>query len=195
MLVTDRFETRKRDLVDVVEGAVEGGVGLVQVREPDLLDVEIESLLRRLLERLGRARAQVLVNGRLALARTLGVGLHLPASAPSPGEARPPLCGRAAHDETEARRALAEGASYVVIGPVFPTGSKPNHPGMGLDTLARLVRLVAPIPVLAIGGLVPERVASVVDAGAHGVAVRSAILGASDPAGAARAFSEMLKLG
>jgi thiamine-phosphate pyrophosphorylase len=75
---------------------------------------------------------------------------------------------------------------------VFPTGSKPGHPGAGLDALARLARIVAPAPAFAIGGLTPERAALVRGAGAHGVAVRSAILGAPDPAGAARAFVEAL---
>lgn len=94
----------------------------------------------------------------------------------------------------EARRALAEGASYVVVGPVFPTASKPGHPGAGLEALGRLARIVAPVPVLAIGGLTPNRVAPVLAAGAHGVAVRSAILGAPDPARTARAFRDALPL-
>ena len=76
---------------------------------------------------------------------------------------------------------------------MFATGSKPGHPGAGLATLGRLSRLVAPIPVYAIGGLTPARVASVVSAGAYGVAVRSAILGAPDPERAAHAFTEALK--
>jgi thiamine-phosphate pyrophosphorylase len=193
MLVTDRLETRGRDLVDVVEAAVAGGVGLVQVRERDLPEARVEALLRRILERLRGTRAQLLVNGHLPLALMLDVGLHLPASAPPLTPPRPTLYGRAAHDEAEARQALTEAASYVVAGPVFSTRSKPGHPGAGLATLARLSRLVAPVPVYAIGGLTPDRVASVLSAGAHGVAVRSAILGAPDPEGAARAFVEALK--
>lgn len=193
MLVTDRLETRGRDLVDVVEAGVAGGVGLVQVRERDLPEAEVEALVRRILDRLRGTRAQLLVNGHPALALMLDVGLHLPASAPPPTPPRPTLCGRAVHDETEARQALAEAASYVVVGPVFSTGSKPGHPGAGLATLARLSGLVAPIPVFAIGGLMPDRVPSVVSAGAHGVAVRSAILGAQNPARVAHEFAEALK--
>jgi thiamine-phosphate pyrophosphorylase len=191
MLVTDRRETQGRDLVEVVQAAVAGGVGLVQVRERDLPEPEIADLLRRLLARLEGTAVRLLVNGHADLARTLGVGLHLPAAAPRPSNP-PPLYGRAVHDEAETRRALAEGVSYVVVGPVFPTGSKPGHPGAGADTLERLVRAVVPTPVYAIGGLTPERVVSVLAAGAHGVAVRSAILSARDPRRAARAFADAL---
>ena len=192
MLVTDRRETGGRDLVDVVERAVAGGVGLVQLRERDLSEAEVEALLRRLLERLRGAPARVVVNGHATLARALHVGLHLAAAAVSPPPPRPLPFGRAVHDEGEACRALAEDASYVVVGPVFPTASKPGHPGAGLQTLAHLARIVAPVPVFAIGGLTPQRVAPVLAAGAHGVAVRSAILGAPDPALAARAFAGAL---
>lgn len=194
MLVTDRFETQSRDLVDVVEAAVAGGVGLVQVRERDLPEAEVEALLQRIIERLRGTPARLVVNGHPGLARAFGIGLHLPAAAHPPAPPRPALSGRAVHDEDEARRALVEGVSYVVVGPIFPTGSKPGHPGAGVASLARLGRIVAPAPVFAIGGLAPERVASVLAAGAHGVAVRSAILGAPDPAGAARAFVEALTL-
>jgi thiamine-phosphate pyrophosphorylase len=191
MLVTDRQETGGRDLVDVVEAAVEGGVGLVQVRERDLTDAEIEGLLGRILVRLRGTDARVVVNGRPAIARALGIGLHLPAAAP-PVLARPALCGRSIHDENEAWRARAEDVSYGVAGPIFPTASKPGHPGTGLALLPRLDRIVAPAPIFAVGGLTPERVGAVLAAGAHGVAVRSAILGASDPARMARAFAEAL---
>jgi thiamine-phosphate pyrophosphorylase len=77
---------------------------------------------------------------------------------------------------------------------VFSTGSKPGHPGAGVDALARLAEIVAPVPVFAIGGFTPERAASALGAGAHGVAVRSAILGAAEPARVAREFSEALIL-
>jgi len=195
MLVTDRRETRGRDLEDVVAAAVGGGVGLVQVRERDLPEAEVESLLRRLIERLRGTGASLLVNGHAGLARAFDIGLHLPATAPPLVAPRPALYGRAAHDEGETGRALAEDVSYIVVGPVFPTGSKPGHPGSGLETLARLARIAAPVPVFAIGGLTPDWVRPIRDAGIHGVAVRSAILGATHPDRAAREFAEALRLG
>ena len=192
LLVTDRHVTRGRDLEDVVAAAVSGGVRLVQVRERDLPEAEVEALLHHLSARTHGTPARLLVNGHATLARALGIGLHLPAAAPPLAPPRPRLYGRAAHDEDEARRALAEDVSYVVVGPVFPTGSKPGHPGSGIETLARLARIVTPIPVFAIGGLTPERVGPVLSAGVHGIAVRTAILGAPDPARAARELMQSL---
>jgi thiamine-phosphate pyrophosphorylase len=192
MLVTDRHETHGRDLVDVVSAAVAGGVRLVQLRERDLPEAEIEALARRLLERLHGTGVSLLVNGHPAVALALGIGLHMPAVAPATVSTKPALYGRSAHDEVEVRRALADEVSYLVIGPVFPTGSKPGHPGAGLEVLSRLVTVAAPVLVFAIGGLTPDRVGSVLTAGAHGVAVRSAILGAPDPARAARELVESL---
>jgi thiamine-phosphate pyrophosphorylase len=193
MLVTDRAATR-RDLVDVVEAAVAGGVGLVQVRERDLVEAEVEALLRRLLDRLRGTGARLVVNGHPALARALGIGLHLPATVPS-SASLPAFMGRSVHDEDEAGRARGEGVSYVVAGPIFPTGSKPGHPGAGLGLIARLRPVLGPVPIFAIGGLAPARVRAVVEAGAYGVAVRSAILEAPEPARTARAFADALRTG
>jgi thiamine-phosphate diphosphorylase len=192
MLVTDRVATEGRDLVDVVHQAVGGGVGLVQVREKDLDAAALRELLLRLAERLDPCRVRLLVNGHPAVARELGLGLHLPAAAPAPDRGATLLHGRSVHDQAEARRAVAEGATYVVVGPVFPTTSKPGHPGTGFGPLTQIVEFVAPMPVFAIGGLTPATVGPVLAAGAHGVAIRSAILSAPDPARAARAFARAL---
>jgi thiamine-phosphate pyrophosphorylase len=193
MLVTDRHETGGRDLTEVVAAAVAGGVGLVQVRERDLSEAELGRLLHRILARLAGTPARILVNGHPELARALGVGLHLPAAAAPLAGPRPALYGRAVHDEAEARRAHLEGVDYVVVGPVFPTASKPGHPGAGVERLARLAAAVRPRPAFAIGGITAARVDSVRAAGAHGVAVLSAILAARDPASAAQALADALR--
>ena len=157
MLVTDRHATQGRDLVDVVEAAVAGGVGLVQLRERDLREPEVEALLRRLLARLrGSARGSS-SNGH-------------PAARSRPRHRAPPAGGRTArgprltvHGPRRPRRGEAVSRSprtsrYVVAGPIFPTASKPGHPGAGVALVARLGRIVAPTPIYAIGGLTPERV-------------------------------------
>ena len=88
----------------------------------------------------------------------------------------------------QARYAAREGADYLGFGPVFPTRSKDSPASVkGLDGLAAVCRAVE-IPVIAIAGLTPERVPLVLEAGAHGVAVMTAITQAPDPAAATHRF-------
>ena len=195
MLVTDRQRTRGRDLATVVAAAVQGGVGIVQIRENDLHDEALTALVRRIGQ--AAAGATIVVNERTDVALDSGAGLHLPAAASLPrdrsGQPRVPSFGRSAHDEQEARRAADEGASYIVLGTIFPTPSKPGHPGSGTDLVQRVSREVHPIPVFAIGGIRLGLVPQVIHAGAHGVAVCGAILSAADPRRAAEAMTLALE--
>jgi thiamine biosynthesis protein ThiS len=93
--------------------------------------------------------------------------------------------GRSVH--TPAGAAAATGADYVLAGHVYPSPSKPGLPPLGLAGLANIVA-VAPCPVIAIGGITPDRLAEVVRVGARGVAVIGAIVAAEDPRAAARAL-------
>lgn len=122
------------------------------------------------------------------MARHEGMGLHLPAAHATVPREDIPLLGRSAHDEEEVQRAAAEGVDYLIVGTVFPSASKPGREPLGLDGLARLTALASPLPVFAIGGITPARVASVLATGAHGVAVCGAILDVADPAAAIQHF-------
>ncbi|MCC5888384.1 MAG: thiamine phosphate synthase [Gammaproteobacteria bacterium] len=130
----------------------------------------------------------IAINGRPAMARREGIGLHLPAAHGSVARDGIALLGRSAHDEEEVQRAVAEGVDYLIVGTIFPSASKPGRAPLGLDGLARLTALAAPLPVFAIGGITPTRVASVLEAGAHGVAVCSAVLDVPDAAVATQNF-------
>lgn len=188
MLVTDRRAARRGDLVRAVRDALAGGVRLVQVREKDLPDDSFRDLLRRLAEAAPEGTTFV-VNGRPEIARAAGVGLHMPAALPAPRREGIALYGRSAHDEADCRAAVAEGVDYLVIGPVFPTKSKPGHPGSGVELARRAAELVRPVPVYAIGGVTVSRVPEILHAGVHGVAVCRAILEAPSPRQAAEAFA------
>jgi thiamine-phosphate pyrophosphorylase len=189
MLVTDRALVAPGALVDVVTAAVAGGADLVQVREKDLPDEALLALALAIREAVGQ-RAKVVVNSRPAVARAAGVGLHLPEAAPlpptsdGPGEGWP-LWGRSVHDPASAAAAVEEGTDYLVAGPLFETTSHPGAPPLGSDGVRRIVVAAGTVPVLAIGGITPDRVAAAVAAGASGVAVRSDVLGAADPQRAA----------
>ena len=180
MLVTDRRAVGRRDLVQIVEAAVSGGVDAVQVREKDLTDEELTALTRRV-QRAVQARATVLVNGRPGVAKPLGVGLHLPEVARAHVEHDWPIWGRSVHSPDEALRRAEEEPDYLLVGPIYPTGSKPGHPGGGLSLVEATARAVDPLPVLCIGGIEAINAGAIIAAGAAGVAVRGAILKASDP--------------
>jgi len=141
------------------------------------------------------AALEVVVNGGPGWAREAGLGAHLKAAQPSlpaSGRARWPLLGRSVHDPEETRRALADQPDYLVAGPVYPTTAKPGHPGIGTVGLAEIVEASAGVPVLAVGGLTPARVAEVGSVGASGVAVLSGITGAGEPVRVARDYLEAL---
>jgi thiamine-phosphate pyrophosphorylase len=141
--------------------------------------------------------ATLLVNDRVDVARIAGTGAHLPEAGLTPAQARTilgpdPLLGRSIHDPAEAasvnagRRTL----DYVFFGHVFETASKPGLPGRGFGELAEAARsgTAVGLPVLAIGGMTPERVAPALEAGAHGVAAVAGIWDAPDPPLAARTY-------
>jgi thiamine-phosphate pyrophosphorylase len=100
--------------------------------------------------------------------------------------------GYSAHHMLELSPARRRAVDYVTYSPIFPTSSKPGHPGTGVDALRRFSRQ-AGVPVLALGGLTPERVASCRRAGAAGIAVLSGIMHADDPTRAAQAYAQAWK--
>lgn len=102
------------------------------------------------------------------------------------------VIGATATTVEQAIRAGEEGADYLGFGPVFPTGSKANPASVkGLDGLAAVCRAVS-IPVVAIAGMTPSRVRPVLEVGAYGVAVMTAVTIASDPEAATHLFRQAI---
>ena len=193
-LVTDRTRTRGRPLIDVVEAALRGGVDAVQLREKELPVTGLLALACELRDLCRRYGARLLINDRVDVALAAGAGgAHLPVNSFTPADARrllgpQALIGASAHSLAEARTAADGGADFIVFGPVFDTPSKrPFGPPVGLSALREVTRNVS-LPVLAIGGITAERVETVRQHGARGVAVVSAILEAVDPRAAATAL-------
>jgi len=185
MLVTDRSLCGGADgLAAAVEAAVEGGADAVQLREKSLPASELSTLARRLRE--VTRGALLVVNGPLEVATEAGAdGVHLPEDAPPVRCPRQGfLVGRSIHSPVAARRAEAEGADYLVAGPVYETRSHPGREPAGLALIEQVTQVVR-IPVLAIGGVTAGRVEEVVRAGASGIAVISGVLAAADSRAAA----------
>lgn len=135
--------------------------------------------------------AAVFVSGRPDVAAAAGAhGVQLAAGDLTPADARRVLLrgwiGRSVHSAGEARAAVAEGADFLVFGSIYPTPSHPGLAGAGTALLAEIVSLGR--PVIAIGGITPERVPELKAAGAYGVAAIRALWQAPDPAAAALAM-------
>jgi thiamine-phosphate pyrophosphorylase len=194
-LITDRRLCRGLSLEEAVARAVGGGVDVVQLREKDLSAAQLVPLADRL-RAITQGKALLIVNGRLDVAQVCGAdGVHLPERGASVAATRRLagdgfIIGRSVHSVEEAVKAQDEGADYVQVGAIFPTRSHPGPPA-GLTLLERVVATLA-IPVLAVGGITADNVGQVMQAGAAGAAVISAVLASPSPAAAARRLAEAM---
>ncbi|WP_433079087.1 thiamine phosphate synthase [Dactylosporangium sp. CA-052675] len=193
-LVTD---TRPgRNPLEVVAAALRAGFDTVQVRPEDALtDREAFELTVRVLAMCRELGRTCLVNDRLHLALAAGAdGGHVGADDLPVAAARRILgphaiLGATARDPHTARRAVADGASYLGVGPAFATTTKTGLPDAIGPAGVRAVAEAVPVPVVAIGGVTAARAGELFAAGAHAVAVVGAISGAADPYAAALEFS------
>lgn len=197
-LITDRRRSRGRTVQEIVQAAVAGGVGWIQIREKDLPTRTLTALVRTALAHAGAAR--VIVNDRVDVALATGChGVHLGASSLPVAEVKrmaPSLTvGYSAHGLDEALAAEGDGAAYVSFSPIYPTRSKGAMTGapQGVGRLTRVCSALK-IPVYALGGITPSRVREALAAGAAGVAVVSAITEAADVEKASRDLVEQYKL-
>jgi thiamine-phosphate pyrophosphorylase len=175
---------------DVAEAALAGGATAVQLRAPGLTDVRLEALASELAERCGTTGVLFVVNDRVAVAATVGAGAHV-GQADDPGSARQILgpaavLGVSVSTSDEARAAEAAGADYLGIT-VWATPTKPEAEPRGLDGLRTIARETA-LPVVGIGGVHAGNAAEVLDAGAAGICVVSAVGAAPEPVRATAAL-------
>jgi thiamine-phosphate diphosphorylase len=174
-VVTDR---RRRSVVEQCRDAVQAGVDLIQVRERDLEAAALSALVAEVVRLTRATQTRVVVNERLDVALASGAdGVHLRGDSIPAARARSMvpagfLIGRSVREAADAVEAAA-GADYLIAGTVFPSASKPGlHEHLGLKGLAAIARSVS-VPVLAIGGVSLDRIGTVAEAGAAGVAAIS----------------------
>lgn len=190
--VTDRGLSRGRPIEAVVEAAVRGGATAIQLREKDLPAAEFLDLAVRLKSLLDRIGVPLIINDAVEIAgECRAAGVHLGRSDASPAEARRILgphaiIGLSAETLDQAEASAGEDIDYLGVSPVFPTPTKTDAgAAWGLDGLRHL-RARTRFPLVAIGGINPSNAAAVLEAGADGLAVVSAIASAPDPEAAAR---------
>ena len=179
--------------------AVEAGVRWVHLRDHEAGAEAFATAAHALVDQLRAAGdgVTVTVNSRVDVADALGDGAHVGRRGPSVREAREmlgaeALVGYSAHERVEAEGDRTQGVDYYFFSPVFPTSSKPDQPPTGIGPLRAFCRAAAPVPVLALGGITPERVSVCREAGACGVAVLSGIMKVNTPRAAARAYLRAL---
>ena len=188
-LVTDRNLAGGPDaLIDAVAQAVDNGVNLVQIREKDLPDA-IQLALAQRLRDVTNGKALLFVNDSVSIAEASGAdGVQLTAQSRSIASARaraarPLLIGRSVHGVDAAREAAAQGADLLVVGTVYASPTHPGQPPAGVGLVGWCAQ--AGVPVVGIGGITAQNAGAVMQAGASGVAVISAVLGSPNPADAA----------
>ena len=186
-LITDRQGCRGRNLVTVVEEALKGGVKAVQLREKDLSSRELYQLAQEMRDITSRYGARLFINDRIDIALAVDAdGVHLGHGSIPIQSARQllgeeKLIGVSCHGRESAVAAQEKGADFITDGPVFHTPSKaPYGSPVGIGSLREVTSRLR-IPVFALGGITGRNTRQVIDAGAHGIALISAVIAAENP--------------
>lgn len=199
-VLTDRQWSRERDTLSIAEAAIAGGATVIQLRDKTAstrLLIE-EGLVLRELTR--RNNVLFIVNDRVDVALAVDAdGAHigqddLPAALARQLLGPKRILGISAGNLQEAEKAVAAGADYLGVGPIFPTRAKSDAGAATSPVLLSEIVARYTMPLVAIGGITPERIEEVVQAGALGVAVIRAVVNAADIQAATRDLRQALDL-
>ena len=195
------FVADRAGLERALDGALRGGVDLVQLRDKTATDAEILATAAWAAERCGAHGALFVVNDRPDLAAEAGAdGVHVGQDDTPVAEARAAvgdgaIVGLSTHSIAQADAGAVSGADYIAVGPVHATPTKAGRPAIGLDPVRHAAAHVRAVPWFAIGGIDPETVGAVVAAGARRVVVVRAIAHADDPEAVTRGLRATLAAG
>ena len=188
--ICDNAPCPNRSPAELAQVLLQGGARILQLRMKGATSVERREVAQQILQLKQRFSFCFLINDDLELVREVGAdGVHVGADDLPVDACRRflgPLkyIGYSAHTLAEVQAAEVAGADYVAFGAIFPSPLKgPGHPVQGVGHLKKVVRSVQ-IPVVAIGGITDENVASVLKTGVAAVAMISALTGSVDVTGA-----------
>jgi len=197
-LVTSQSLSEGRSTSDIVRQALVAGVSLIQLREKDLPlrdYLELAHAVRALTKPYG---CLLIINDRIDVALAVGAdGVHLGLDDLPIDAARAigpdMIIGASSHSIAEARAAEAAGASYVNIGPIYPTETKNwTEAFLGTEGLTRIAPHVN-IPFTVMGGIKQDHIPELCEAGARTLALVTAVTAASNPEQAARELLENIR--
>ena len=198
-LVLDPWLCRDLGMVQTARLAVEGGATVVQLRDKEADTAALIQTGLELKDALAGTSVPLIVNDNVEAAIAINAaGIHVGQSDLKVAEVRrriptAMILGLSVETVDLARAVDPTLVDYVGVGPVFATGTKPDHKTpIGFEGLQRIVAAVS-VPAVAIGGLKAGHAARTLAAGAHGMAVVSAICGTSDPRAAALGLANEIK--
>ena len=198
-ILTDIVLQNRFSHMELAKLAIRGGADTIQFRQKSGSTREMIQVARDVKQVCAESGVTFMVNDRVDVAiASEADGVHLgqddfpiPLARELVGKGR--IIGGSAATLEEARRCLSEGADYVGFGPVYPTTSKDDAgPVSGISVLKGVVETI-PLPIIAIGGVSAENTVEVMQAGAHGIAVISAVCCREDPEQATRALHRALR--
>jgi len=198
ILITNR-KICEAKLADIISQAIDGGVETVQLREKDLSSVELYVLASEIREITMEKGANLIINDRVDIALAVDAdGVHLGWKSLGIGLVRKmighdKLIGFSAHNLQEAKKAEDSGADYVTISPIFDTVYKDYFvEPLGTEKIGKIKEEID-IPVIALGGINENNVNGVLENGAYGIAVISAILQSENPRQSANRLYKEIK--
>ena len=188
------------DVISLTHRCVAGGADCIQLRAKNINDDKLFAVAVEFVQICIAGGALSIINDRVDVAAAAGAdGVHLGQNDLWVEQARklqltPLIVGKSTHSSKELRKSCEECPTYVSLGPVFPTPTKPQMEPVGLDYVKQGIETLAGTGIghVAIGGITADNVEEVLKAGATSIVVCSAVTEAKDPTAACRALKDKI---
>ena len=188
------------DVMSLTHRCMAGGADCIQLRTKDIEDDNLFALAAEFVKVCKAGDVLSVINDRADIAVATGAdGVHLGQNDLPVEEARklqlaPLIIGKSTHSLEQLRAACDKRPTYVSLGPVFSTGTKPTAEPVGLDYIKQATKVLTDTGIghVAIGGITVDNVVEVISAGAGSIAVCSAVTETNDPTAACRALKEKI---
>lgn len=197
-LVTDHRGKTEEEILEVIEKAIKGGCGIIQLREKTASTKDFYQLAIKVKEITSKYNIPLIINDRIDIALAVkSEGVHLgqddmPAEIAREIIGPEMILGVSASTIETAVKAEKDGADYIGSGAIFSTKTKDDADDLTKETLKEIVETID-IPVVAIGGITLENAETIKDTGIAGFSVVSAIMNAEDPQKASETLKEIYK--